>query len=100
MAPEVAYAQTRVVRETYNVGDELTKADIGTFNSTILSRHCAFRSTYKLKKQEVQTRSRRGTFHFWQRNFRTINVSAAGTGPALSFASMAGEEVQLDEISF
>ncbi|EGT30179.1 hypothetical protein CAEBREN_11342 [Caenorhabditis brenneri] len=84
MAPEVAYAQTRVVRETYNVGDELTKADIGTFNSTILSRHCAFRQTYQLKKQEAQSRSRR----------------AAGQGPALSFASMAGEEVQLEEISF
>ncbi|CAP33136.2 Protein CBG14684 [Caenorhabditis briggsae] len=84
MAPEVAYAQTRMVRETYNVGDELTKADISTFNSTILSRHCAFRQTYKLRKQEAQTRSRR----------------AAGMGPALSFASMAGDSVQLEEISF
>ncbi|CAD6194343.1 unnamed protein product [Caenorhabditis auriculariae] len=80
-------AQPRVVRETFRVGAALTETEISSIASPMLARHCAYRPTYMLKKASIEEGSRRV-----RRDVDSVN--------SLSFASMGGSSIEVDEILF
>ncbi|CAB3410355.1 unnamed protein product [Caenorhabditis bovis] len=58
--PDLRSLNTRVVRESFRVGTALNESEIAKLSSPMLIRHCAFRPTYMLSRQEQKTRSKRG----------------------------------------
>ncbi|CAI4233316.1 unnamed protein product [Auanema sp. JU1783] len=78
---------SRVVRETFRVGEQLNEEQLDSLGSFVITRHCQYRPVYMLQKTGDAQDARR---------FRR----ASETLESLDFASMGGDAVEVDTIEF